>query len=205
MLAPPVRPFKQKLRINTLRLGALVLVPLLLFTRPYFAQEGLLIEAMELLGILLIIAALLGRFWSILYIGFHKNKGIVTDGPYSMTRNPLYFFTTLGAFGVGFLFGKVSLALLLGGVVFLVHYATARREEAFLVSKFGHEYTEYAARVPMFLPDPRLFRTEPALVVSTDAVRRNLFEAYVLLSAFPLAKLAEAVYQHAGPGLLVLP
>jgi protein-S-isoprenylcysteine O-methyltransferase Ste14 len=205
MLDSPDSPFNQALRINTLRLGALVLVPALLIVRPYFAQEGPLIEAMELLGILLIIAAVLGRFWSTLYIGYHKNENVVCDGPYSMTRNPLYFFSTLGAFGVGFLFGKLSLALLLGVVVFVILYATARREQAFLASKFGREYAEYAARVPMFIPDPRLFGTEPALVISTDALRRNLFDAFVFLSAFPLAELAEALYHHAGPGMLVLP
>jgi protein-S-isoprenylcysteine O-methyltransferase Ste14 len=205
MLDSAARPFNQKIRINTLRLGAVVLVPLLLFVRPFFAEEGLLVETMRLLGVLLIIACVLGRFWSILYIGAHKNKGIITDGPYSITRNPLYLFSTLGALGVGLLFGKLSLALLLGGAVFLILYMTVKREQVFLESKFGREFTDYAARVPIFFPNPRLFRTEPTLVVSTDALRRSLFDAFVFLSAFPLAELAEAFVNHFGYSGLALP
>jgi protein-S-isoprenylcysteine O-methyltransferase Ste14 len=205
MIDTPDRPFNQIIRINTLRLGAVLLVPLLLFVRPYFSEEGLVVEVSELLGTFLIIACVLGRFWSTLYIGSRKNKGIVTDGPYSTTSNPLYFFSTLGAFGVGLLFGKLSLALLIGVAVFLVLYATARREQAFLEAIFGPNYRAYAARVPMFIPDPRLFRTEPSLVISAGALRRNLFDAFVFMSAFPLAELAEALVNHVGYSAMVLP
>lgn len=126
-----VTQFNQKFRIGALRLGALIFVPLLLLTHPFVKVEGLAYEAMEVLGVLLIVACVLGRFWSILYVGRHKNRKVVTDGPYSMTRNPLYFFSTLGAFGVGLLFGKLTLALLLGAAVFGLLYATARRASPF--------------------------------------------------------------------------
>ena len=194
MAAPAIAPFDQRIRIGALRLGALLLVPLLVLTRPYFPEEGLLVEAMELAGVVLILACVLGRFWAILYVGRHKNKEVVTDGPYSMTRNPLYFFSTLGALGFGLMFGKLSLALLLAGAVFAILYATARREEAFLRAEFGPAYAAYAARVPMFLPDPRLFRTEATVLASTRAIGRSLLDAFVFLAAFPLAELAEALH-----------
>lgn len=189
-------PFNQKTRINALRAGAILLFPLLILVHPYFVAEGALYEAMELTGVFLIIACVLGRFWSILYVGRSKNRDVVADGPYSMTRNPLYFFSTLGAFGVGLLFGKLSLALLLGGGVFLALYLTARREAAFLSATFGPAYEAYAARTPMFLPDPRLFRTEPEILVSSGALARNLRDAFVFLAAIPLAELSEAMASH---------
>lgn len=196
MTATTVRPFNQRIRIGALRLGALILAPLLILTHPYFVAEGLGFELMENVGVFLIIACVLGRFWAILYVGRHKNRGVVTDGPYSVTRNPLYLFSTLGAFGVGLLFGKLSLALLLGGGVFALLYFTARREAAFLAAEFGPAYADYAARVPMFLPNFRLFTTAPTVEISTDALRRNLLDAFVFLSAIPLAELAETLYDR---------
>lgn len=196
MSAVTARPFDQRIRIGLLRLGAVILVPLLALTRPYVAEEGLAFELMENIGVFLIIFCVLGRFWSILYVGQHKNRSVVTDGPYSITRNPLYFFSTVGAFGVGLLFGKLSLALALGGGVFALLYFTARREQAYLAAEFGAAYADYAARVPMFLPDPRLFVTAPTVQISAGALRRNLLDAFVFLAAIPLAELAEVFYHR---------
>ena len=196
MSAVAATPFDQRIRIGLLRLGAVILVPLLVLTRPYVAEEGLAFELMENLGVFLIIVCVLGRFWSILYVGQHKNRSVVTDGPYSITRNPLYFFSTVGAFGVGLLFGKLSLALALGGGVLALLYFTARREQAYLAAEFGADYADYAARVPMFLPDPRLFVTAPTVQISAGALRRNLLDAFVFLAAIPIAELAEIFYHR---------
>lgn len=191
-----IEPFDQKIRIGALRLGAALLVPLLVLTPPCFPADGLAVEAMKLAGTALILACVLGRLWAILYIGRHKNRGVVTDGPYSITRNPLYFFSTLGAFGFGLLFSKISLALLLGTVVLLILYLTARREQCFLEAEFGTDYANYAARVPMFLPRPGLFATEAAVTFSPRAVGRNLRDALVFLAAIPLADVAQTLRLH---------
>jgi protein-S-isoprenylcysteine O-methyltransferase Ste14 len=188
------RAFNQRIRIWGLRIGGLALIPLLFLTHPYFHTEGFAYEAMELVGVLMIIAGVLGRFWSILYVGRHKNRAVVADGPYSITRNPLYLFSTVGAFGVGLMFGKLTLALMLGGGVFIALWLTARREQAYLLATFGDAYADYAARVPMFLPNPALYRSEETIVVSAGALRRNLLDAFVFLSAIPLAELSETLY-----------
>lgn len=196
MRMTPARPFDQRIRIGALRIGALILLPLLILIRPDFVPEGFAFEVMENIGILLIIACVLGRFWAILYVGRHKNRSVITDGPYSITRNPLYLFSSIGAFGIGLLFGKLSLALALGGSVFALLWFTARREADFLAAEFGPAYADYAARVPMFVPNFRLFRTAPTVEISTDALRRNLLDAFVFLSAIPIAELAETLYSR---------
>lgn len=204
-MATETQPFDQRIRIAGLRLGAAILFPLLFLAHPLFQSGGLVSEVMEVVGILLLIAGVLGRFWSILYVGGRKNSEVMTDGPYSMTRNPLYFFSTVGVLGIGLMFGMLTLALLLAGAVFLILYLTARREQAFLVAEFGDAYREYAARVPMFIPDPRLFRTASRIEVATTPLRRNLQDALVFLSAIPIAEFAEVFHERVDILHILLP
>lgn len=196
MSARAVAPFNQRIRIGALRAGAALLVPLLVLIPPCSDPEGLAAASMRLVGITLILACVLGRLWAILYIGSRKNLGVIVDGPYSITRNPLYFFSTVGAFGVGLMFAKLSLAALIGTVVFLILLLTARREQSFLTREFGAEYATYAARVPMFLPRPSLFTTEASITFSPNTIRRNLRDALVFLAAIPFAQVSELLWQH---------
>ena len=55
----------------------------------------------------MIFLGIVGRLWSTLYIGGRKSAEVVTGGPYSMTRNPLYVFSTLAAAGVGAQMGSI--------------------------------------------------------------------------------------------------
>lgn len=136
----------QQMRINTLRLAFLVILPVVLFVPPRVPVTSLAHEVMEALGVLMLIAGVLGRFWSILYVGGVKNAEVMQDGPYSMTRNPLYASSTLAATGIGLMMGAVSFAVLLGRMVGVILYITARREAAFLRQEFGVAYDAYAAR-----------------------------------------------------------
>ena len=65
-------------------------------------EDHRIAEQIEFAGAGLIWTGIVGRLWSILYIGGHKANNVITDGPYSVMRNPLYFFSTIAATGVGF-------------------------------------------------------------------------------------------------------
>ena len=181
----------QDMRINILRGAMLLMLPVLVFIRPHMTFGGFGHEFMEAIGVLVLIAGVLGRFWSILYIGGRKNAEVMQDGPFSITRNPLYFFSTIAAFGIGLMMGAVSFALILGAVIGTILYVTARREAAFLEQEFGAEYRAYAQRVPFFFPDPRIFRAAPEAVFRTGPLRKNLFDAFVFLSFIPLVEILD--------------
>ena len=82
--------FSQRSRIHLLQAGSVLLVAVILLTQPLLV--GRVHTFIEMVGVTLAIVCIGGRLWSCLYIGSRKNRELVTTGPYSITRNPLYFF-----------------------------------------------------------------------------------------------------------------
>lgn len=191
MAASIIKPFNQRIRIAALRVFFILCIPVILFTRSAWMEPEWVFEISEVLGILFIIFAVLGRFWSILYIGGHKNQQIMQEGPYSICRHPLYLFSTIGVVGLGLMLGSLILTSLLAIAVFLILTATAAREEAFLRAEFGPAYDIYVARVPRIWPDLSLFHCGPTVQVKIATLRVNFFDALVFLAFIPLAELME--------------
>lgn len=131
--------------------------------------------------------------WSILYIGAKKNRELITVGPYSMTRNPLYFFSMLGAAGIGLFVGSLVLALILALLVYLVLVTTAGKEAAHLETLFGERYRDYARRTPMFWPKPSLFREADDVTFSPAALKRTFLDGLLFIAALPAIELIEVV------------
>jgi protein-S-isoprenylcysteine O-methyltransferase Ste14 len=181
------RPANQHLRIAILRGAFVLLLPLIIFSGSAWSDHPGLLALLFLAGLALVIAAVLGRFWAILYIGGRKNHMIMQDGPYSICRHPLYLSSTVGALGLGLMLGSLVLMAVIGGVTFLILSATAAREETYLREKFGPAYDAYAARVPRILPRPALYTSEPQVTFSVATLRENFFDALVFLGFIPLA------------------
>ncbi len=190
-----ITPVDQRTRIRILQAGGLVLASLMLLAHPLIGGEAH--EAIELAGVALVLVCIAGRMWSILYIGSRKNRDLVTGGPYSMTRNPLYFFSTLGAAGVGLMLGSFVAAGVLGLAAWLVLGITAAREADYLRSLFADRYDDYAHRTPMFWPAPSLYREPEEGVFSPAALRRTFLDGVLFLLAFPLIEMVEHL-QEAG-------
>ena len=168
-----------------------VMVPLILFTRPGLPLNGSVMDAIESAGILLVIGGVLGRFWSILYIGGRKNALVMRDGPYSICRHPLYLFSTLSVFGFGLMLGSLILTVAMTGLVFYVLNKIASKEENFLRSEFGSTYDEYAACIPRIIPKVSQYSSPATVSFDTGTLRRNFFDALVFLSLIPIGELTE--------------
>ncbi|RZJ44864.1 MAG: isoprenylcysteine carboxylmethyltransferase family protein, partial [Brevundimonas sp.] len=129
--------------------AGLVLVVLLGLTasvRSVTAFGGDWHDDVEALGLALIIIAIVGRGWCSLYIGGRKKAEIVDRGPYSITRNPLYVFSFIGAFGIGAQTGSLVIGAVFAIATVLVFLRTVGREEAWLAEHFGAPYAAYCAR-----------------------------------------------------------
>jgi protein-S-isoprenylcysteine O-methyltransferase Ste14 len=148
-------------------------------------------QQIELAGIGFIWIGVIGRLWSILYIGGHKASTVIMDGPYSVMRNPLYFFSTIAAVGVGFQSGTLTAGLVFGGLCYLAFQIVTRREEKHLLGVFGATYAAYMSSVPRFFPNPRLFKDQAAVTVSTRRMYSTLLDGLVFFVALPAFELAE--------------
>ena len=100
----------------------------------------------------------------------HKKKGLSANGPYAVSRNPMYigrYFLILGAL----MLPGVPWLLLLFTVLYYFYMSNrVRREEETLRGILGKEYEAYCAEVPRFFPTSRPFRGSPVLTF-----RRDLF------------------------------
>jgi len=187
---PSATPFMQRKRIHVVQTGALVAFALIVFSQSVF-NDPATHEAIELIGFGFILVCVFGRLWSILYIGGIKNRELATTGPYSLTRNPLYFFSTLGAFGVGLVIGSFVYAVLLAGLSYLVFRITSKKEANFLRTQFPGEYEAYEKRTPLFWPKISQYIEGDSVEFSPKALKRTFIDALFFIALFPVIELLE--------------
>ena len=72
---------------------------------------------------------------------------LITDGPFSFTRNPLYLANTLVMIGAGLLTGITWFFVLAVVAGFLTQKLAIQPEEKHLEIRFGKKYRDYAKRV----------------------------------------------------------
>jgi protein-S-isoprenylcysteine O-methyltransferase Ste14 len=101
-------------------------------------------------------AGVLVRAWAAGHI--HKFEKLAVTGPYSHTRNPLYFGSFLLAAGFAAAAGVWWLAVLVAVLYLSIYFPVMRVEEGDLRSHFGGEFEEFARNVPLFFPRPTPWR-----------------------------------------------
>jgi protein-S-isoprenylcysteine O-methyltransferase Ste14 len=187
----------QLVRKFVLAIGVLIAIAGFAVTRSSHQAGGLLHEAIEWIGLLLMFVCIAGRCWTSLYIGGRKIDQFVTIGPYSVMRNPLYTFSILGAIGAGAQLGSIFAGLFTGFVVWVVFAVVVRSEERLLLGIYAKEFEDYRVQVPRFLPNPGLWRDIPTILVMPSRMVRTFGDGMMFLLSVPLADLVERL-QDAG-------
>ncbi|MEX4007816.1 methyltransferase family protein [Neoaquamicrobium sediminum] len=72
---------------------------------------------------------------------------LVTSGPFSFTRNPIYLGNTMLMIGIGLIAGIVWFILLAPVAAFVTQKLAIEREERHLEMRFGKKYRDYAKKV----------------------------------------------------------
>jgi protein-S-isoprenylcysteine O-methyltransferase Ste14 len=143
-------------------------------SRPHFPPASWGYSACQAAGWLLFLAGGAMRWWAMLYVGGRKTTELVTTGPYSITRHPVYLGTFLLA---------LSAAVLSQSVVFFAAVLVARMaylgvtvppEERKLLDRHGEEFAAYCRRVPRLLPSFGRFQSPETIEVHVRGLRTEL-------------------------------
>jgi protein-S-isoprenylcysteine O-methyltransferase Ste14 len=184
----------KKYRIVLSRIAAAPVLFFLCSTKSYWeAEHEGITFFLFFTGIVLVAIASLGRMWCSLYIAGYKNKKLITEGPYSACRNPLYFFSMIGVIGVG-----CSTEMLTFPAVFFIFFTICypfviRSEEKRLRQLFGAEFEEYSERVPAFFPSLSSFEEPGEYSVNPVVYRKHIFSALWFVWAVGIIELIEGM------------
>lgn len=146
---------KRRLEINGLITAGAVL-SVVLFPQHFFhrASEGLFGEVIDIFGITFILLGQILRVSARGYKSAYSQNGhsLITGGPYTLVRNPMYLGILLIGLGIALTLFKwwvVSIFL----VVFTVRYILLIfKEEKKLQVLFPKDYLDYQQRVPRLMP-----------------------------------------------------
>lgn len=180
------------LRLVSSRIAVITVIAIAVVSTHAWNEHGSVDSVLSILGYSLLLVGSIGRIWCAVYIAGRKNKDLVVTGPFSITRNPLYFFSFVAFVGAGLSFESITLAIVFGAVFFATHWKTILREERALAEMFGPAYQDYVARVPRFLPRPRLHAPAAVVTLSVPIFMRATIEAGLIPLAFLGAQAIEA-------------
>lgn len=98
----------------------------------------------------------LGRWFSATF-GVKEGHVLVTDGPYAVTRHPIYSGLIATIAGAALLWNS-ALTLLLAVLLAVPYFLHTVHEEALFEQHFGAAYRDYQRRVPRLVPFAPLSR-----------------------------------------------
>ncbi|HQU32663.1 MAG: isoprenylcysteine carboxylmethyltransferase family protein [Planctomycetia bacterium] len=135
--------------------GVICLLPVgiaVIFSTPFIAKNAYIYFIADILGWLCFGLYVTFRIWATLYVGGRKDKELQTQGPYSITRNPLYFGTFCFALSVSFFLESISLVAATVITMIIYFRWVVAVEECVLLKTFGSAYSNYRKNTPRFIP-----------------------------------------------------
>ena len=181
-------------RILLSKISLIGIIMVILFTRQYFGEKNHYHEFFEALGVTLIAICAMGRIYSTAYLGGFKNEKLITHGIYSVMRNPLYFFSLIGATGAAFLSNHLIIMMIVPVGFLLIYSYVIKREYIFLKEKFGQEYVTYCENVPALYPKFSHYSAPKIVEMCPHFMKKAFFDALWWLSIFPIIEFIE--YLH---------
>ncbi len=119
------------------------------------------------IGILFIVIGELIRIWAVGYAGgttrataLGAARDLVTTGPYSYVRNPLYLGNLLLSLGITIFSNVLWLIPVLIIGYFIQYLPIISVEEKYLLDSCGNVYQKYKSHIPRFLPHFRSYHNQ---------------------------------------------
>jgi protein-S-isoprenylcysteine O-methyltransferase Ste14 len=185
----------ERWRIPLSRAVAFVLGSALLFTGSEWEKIPVFGALLFAAGCVLAGIGSLGRLWCSLYISGHKDNALVMVGPYSMCRNPLYFFSLVGAVGVCLATEMLSVPLI-AVVFFSLYYPIViRSEEARLSKLHGEVFEIYIRTTPSFFPRLSNLKEPEEYLVKPLIFKDNLLDAVWFIWIIGILEIIKSLHE----------
>jgi len=189
------KSLSRKYRIFVSRLFAAVVVALILFSESKWDAKEPVDGAIFLVGVILVGIGTVGRLWCALYISGYKSNTLITTGPYSMCRNPLYFFSFLGAIGVGLTTETMAIPAVIIFAFVLYYPLVVLSEQKKLANIHKEAFSNYCEKTPSFFPSIKLLNEPEEYVVRPIIYRKAMFEVLWFIWLLGLTEMVESLHE----------
>jgi protein-S-isoprenylcysteine O-methyltransferase Ste14 len=184
-------------RIKLSQFFAAMLLILILFSTSIWEDKSLIIgDVLYLVGAILVGIATVGRLWCSLYLSGYKDNTLIMSGPYSISRNPLYFFSFLGSVGLGLATETIIVPLIVLIGFSLYYPYVIREEEKRLHNIHGTSYETYCQETPKFFPVFSHFAEPESYVVKPKIFRKRVFDSLWFVWILGILELFEAFHEY---------
>ena len=175
------------------RMGVVLVAPVfvgILFSSPMVEAGSVTKLILSVAGWVFFTGYVTFRIWATLFVGCRKDSELQSEGPYSVTRNPLYVGSLCLALSAACLFQSLTLVavVVIGSIIYALRVILA--EEQVLEGIFGDAFRKYKERTPRFFPSFANYHSPDEVVVKLRGMRT---EAYRLWIAALLPVLVEVV------------
>lgn len=157
----------RSLNKNRLKYSKILLLLTIAIAVKYNSQFALFTDysfIAHIIGLLFVLMCILGRIYSTAFLGGYKASEIISHGPFSIVRNPLYIFSFLGVLGLSFMSNNLIILGVAPLAFMLIYYPVIVREEAFLAQHFGQVYKDYCQNVNRVIPSFKNYKENAEVI-----------------------------------------
>lgn len=196
MLSDYISDFIKHNRIKATRFFVAIFFLIFIFSEHRIPEKGFLDYFMELTSIVLIFLGTYGRLWCTLFISGYKTDKLITVGPYSISRNPLYFFSFIGVLGIALQTEMITFVVIFIIAFMLFYSIVIRNEEKKLLQIHGKEFEDYCKRVPRFFPKFSLYTEPETYEFHTFRYRKAFMDGMWFVIIYPVLEIIEQLHEH---------
>ncbi len=183
-------------KANRANLLAITAAGVWIVSDTHWRNTNLVSETFFSVGVLMVAIGFASRLWVSTYQAGYKNKHLITVGPYSMCRNPMYFSNLLGGAGACLTTGTITVPILFM-LASLLHYRRViRNEEATLRRHHGDAFDAYRAATPALVPSFKRFSEPEDYLVRTRQLSARIPLALWPIVAVALIYLVQGLHSH---------
>lgn len=184
----------ERMRLPVSRAFSVLLIGLILLTGSRWEAKLAGVDALLFAsGISLVAVGSIGRLWCSLYIAGYKTYTLIELGPYSVSRHPLYFFSLIGAIGVGFATETITIPVILAIAFPLAYWPVMQSEEKKLLKLHPEAYSSYMSRVPKMFPKWSLLSEPDEYLVNPRLFKKHIFSALWFIWLTGIMEIIEAL------------